>query len=40
MKAIESGVNRDSQKVADATFPYSDREMMDEINTAELLDGW
>ncbi|MCY8309478.1 phage tail tape measure protein [Bacillus vallismortis] len=47
LKAIESGVNRDGsihisidgQTVANATFPYYDRKMSDEVGMAELLDG-
>lgn len=47
LKAIESGVNRDGsihisidgQTVANATFPYYDRKMSDEVGMAQLLDG-
>lgn len=47
LKAIESGVNRDGsihisidgQAVANATFPYYDRKMSDEVGMAQLLDG-
>ncbi|MCY7919713.1 phage tail tape measure protein [Bacillus vallismortis] len=47
LKAIESGVNRDGsihisidgQTVANATFPYYDRKMSDEVGMAQLFDG-